>query len=183
MYCSVCGKQTEQTDLCTDCTAERKLEETADAYEFPNDQKLFLLVRSNAQYYLKAWTKKMSWNWAAFFAGPYWFGYRKMYLQVFLPFGLHFLLNLIWVKAAGIYNESNFFISAIPIAICLGLFANSLYYRHARMKIAEAEEDLPEGTNQLRQIENSGGTTGRGAMWALAIFMVHIFFMDYFFHN
>ncbi|WP_432738469.1 DUF2628 domain-containing protein [Maridesulfovibrio sp. FT414] len=59
-----------------------------------------------------------TWHWPAFFVGPLWFMYRKMYVWALVSF----LFS--WVPYA-----------AFPAMIASGLCAHYLYYRECRVKI------------------------------------------------
>ena len=105
---------------------------------------------SRAEYYEKAFdrlekTGKHTWNWAAFFGGFSWMGYRKIYL-----FGMIF--NVVyWILYYAFLMGAIFaFIKSMPIAwvglvlfilliigkrICLGRFGNALYYWTVKKRI------------------------------------------------
>ena len=83
-------------------------------------------LRDNQAYYINAWSKMAyrhsgySWNWAAFWFGWAWLGYRKNYIPALIILGVELLLYLKFSYAAAIIVVS--FIHFI-----LGLFANRLY--------------------------------------------------------
>ncbi len=93
-------------------------------------------------YYAEKWasheggTLFISWNWAAFFLGPIWLLYRKMYLQgAFFVFALFFLeifaarvlsaaaLPLYWFGYADAALRDG-------LRVLLGVFGNCVYMNH-----------------------------------------------------
>lgn len=74
---------------------------------------------------------KISWNWAAFFFGSIWFGYRKMYL----PFSIILLGNITLFVYAD-YKQLHLYIDPLIILenIVLGMFGNALYFRALRKR-------------------------------------------------
>lgn len=45
--------------------------------------------------YMELYDTKTSWNWAAFFFGPFWMVYRKMYLNTAIILTIMVVLNMI----------------------------------------------------------------------------------------
>ena len=80
----------------------------------------------NEQYYIDAFERldavgKNTWNWAAFFLGPCWMAYRKMYAYSFLALMFDFFVP---------YLGFSFIVN-----ILLGIFGNALYYRVVKNRI------------------------------------------------
>ena len=110
------------------------------------------------EYYVKAFkrldeTGKNTWNWAAFFFGPAWMAYRKMYLYAFLfvvirgvfefrasslfafnIYGNFSSLHLLENEHQGLYLSISVF-SWLACSILMGYFGNALYYNAVKKKI------------------------------------------------
>ena len=100
----------------------------------------------NEQYYIDAFEKldavgKNTWNWAAFFFGPSWMAYRKMYAYSFIALLLTY--SFVWTMIAPLFAFTPF----IPFGamsgggpflahILFGLFGNALYYQVVKKRIA-----------------------------------------------
>ena len=52
--------------------------------------------------------RKVSWNWAAFFFGPFWLAYRKMYKLAALALLLTFFIPLVFFNSVTEYYEESF---------------------------------------------------------------------------
>lgn len=99
-------------------------------------------IQKNQRYYLPKFCLrggKISWNWAAFFLGPLWLFYRKMYAQAAL-----WLLILMFTNIFG--------------AFLLAILANRLYYLHATQFIAMQKISQLSPEEQRIKIIRAGGT-------------------------
>lgn len=98
----------------------------------------------------------ITWNWAAFFFGPMWFLYRRMYLLGGLLFLLALFLNL---------PPLQFF--ALALALCIGLFGNVAYYKHAVRRIKNLNEESFTVQSRLtsERLRSAGGVN----KWACAV--------------
>lgn len=97
-------------------------------------------IGPNSSYYLQKFTHfdqlgdglHASWNWAAWI-GPAWALYRKMY-------GWFFAMWFITAILSGFAKVTGHpFIVIVPM-MAFSAFANSLYYRHVKIKIAQAKK-------------------------------------------
>ena len=129
-------------------------------------------IGKNTDFYFHQWgfrdgivTKETSWNWAAFFLGIFWLGYRKMYHYIFMFLGIFLAMEIFLL----LLNVNDAFLQAmnravgIGIAVTLGLFGNYFYYLHARRKIQQLQM-----TKQLNKhtLTKAGGTSGAGVLIA-----------------
>jgi hypothetical protein len=123
------------------------------------------LGEKNSTYYLSKFKEfdqqgpslKANWNWAAFFGFLTWALYRKMYGWFFALFGLYIVLTIInkALTQGGFYVIS-FLLWSVPI-IGFGFFANSLYYRNVKKKIADAQLLISDESKLLEFLRNKGG--------------------------
>lgn len=156
---------------------------TSSYEEAPRDQEdddLVKFVGKNAYYYKMKWAKmknpasSISWNWPAFFLGPFWLGYRKMYLPIFILVGVYALLDTIDTFMGYGYNSSAFTnIVSFGTWVLLGLFGNALYYRHATKKIKNRERTFSDGS-ELRYM---GGTSGKGIFVTIGAFALYFLYL------
>lgn len=124
-------------------------------------------VDRRSKFYLQKWRdmdlKKtlLSWNWPAFFLGPSWLAYRKMYSSAFLLFAIDSTLVLS-VAILPVSADTQLAISIIiwiPIAIAVGLLANHLYRRHVDGRLAVINATKPHETDRAVAVARLGGTS------------------------
>ncbi len=130
----------------------------------------------NQDYYLRQFARfdeagksGITWHWPALFVTFYWLLYRKMWLNAFLYFIAPYAVMIpVGIVAAiiGIPGRGDT-ILAVGNLIFLGavfllppLYANALYYRHCRKKIAEVRASSHDVQRQLGELTGKGGTSG-----------------------
>ena len=108
------------------------------------------------------------WNWAAFFGFWVWALYRKMYGWFFILFALQIVVSIIDTALAkdGFYLIS-FLLWLVPM-IAFGNFANSLYYRDVKKKIANAQLLISDELKLLEFLRNKGGVNA-WLIWVLIV--------------
>ena len=117
-------------------------------------------IGENSKFYLKKWNQKKRWNWAAFFGGMLWLGYRKMYLVA------------TWIIVAFILFDVVQFILNIHtkngletiVGIVLGLSGNSFYYSHMRSRVDKIQSLGIKGQDYYDEIKKAGGTSWLGVL-------------------
>jgi len=133
-------------------------------------------IGDRAEYYLSRWRdieksrQKANWNWAAFFFHGWWLAYRKMYYQAFIVLSIA-MMDIIFRTSLGMHDfgsRSIKYIFLIPV----GLFANYLYYTHARQKIVEIKILHKTEESQAAAFPQSGGTSWVGCMIAILAFVL-----------
>ena len=146
-----------QSTVTAESTKERNVK-TENLYEA-------YLGEKNSIYYLLKFKEfdgqgprlKASWNWAAFFGFLTWALYRKMYGWFFALFGLYIVLTIIdTALTKGGFYVISFLLWLAPIMV-FGFFANSLYYRNVKKKIADAQLLISNQSNLLEFLRNKGG--------------------------
>lgn len=120
--------------------------ETATAHSRNHTDSLALFVGENYSFYARRWAEsdqrfggKVSWNWAAFFLGPIWMVYRKMYAHCGILLAASLLLTVL-AQVLGITPEQviQWQMYAGPaIGFLLGLLGNWLYRQHAERKVRQ----------------------------------------------
>ncbi|MGL6058630.1 MAG: DUF2628 domain-containing protein [Culicoidibacterales bacterium] len=106
------------------------------------EQEYAQFIQKNQAYYLPKFCLrggKLSWNWSAFFLGPFWLAYRKMYALA--------ALWLLIIMGTTIFG-----------AFVLALVANRLYYLHATKFIAMQIISEHSVDEQRIAIIRAGGT-------------------------
>ncbi|MDO4794717.1 MAG: GYF domain-containing protein [Brachymonas sp.] len=107
---------------------------------------LALFVGENYSFYARRWAEsdqrfggKLSWNWAAFFLGPIWMVYRKMYAHCAALLAASLVLTAIaQASGASVEDILKWQMQAGPaISFLLGLFGNWLYRLHAERKVRQ----------------------------------------------
>lgn len=101
-----------------------------------------------------------SWNWAAYFGAGWWMVYRKMYGWSLVLFGIEILSGFLRV-AIEISNSLIevglvlliVFLLNIPVVI----FADSLYHRSVKKKIATAQQSIKDEAQLLEFLRYKGG--------------------------
>ena len=162
IFCSKCGQKNETiSSFCTECGSKlgpRTTQQTNyvpknESISYLNTNEMDLFLEKNQMYYNEKFERmsitgdKKSWNWAAFFLNAYWMLYRKMYLQAGG-------VTLISIMLANIPYVGG--ILSIAFTICIGIFANSLYFDHINKNLREIEQLYPN--NKELMIRKKGGT-------------------------
>jgi len=138
-------------------------------------EELRIFVGKNADYYISKWEEiaesKISWNWAAFFFGLLWFGYRKMYPHAFGFMIFSLVLQIIQTKM----NTDPLIIGLtnLAISIFIGMFGNYLYYEYAKSKVQEIKNKITDEKNLYIELARQGGASyftaiGIGLMYLVA---------------
>jgi Tfp pilus assembly major pilin PilA len=139
-------------------------------------------VGMGADYYAPRFTRFDSggrlfgWHWPAFFVSSLWFLYRKMWGHALIyllaaPF-VALILSVIAGVALGAEAGVWCFIALTALMwIAVPLFANFLYWRHARSEINSVAARLV-GDARTQEIERRGGTT----WWGVAVAFASSFF-------
>ncbi len=126
----------------------------------------------NSDYYLNQFESledesekyKVSWNWAAFFAGPLWVLYRKMYVWFFVVLSLNYVLGLVTEDAT---LNFSIFIMIIQNMV-FALYANALYRNNLYLKISNAIKVNETDSDLLNSLKQQGGVN----MWVAEFFKV-----------
>lgn len=170
-YCSICGKATTDEKVKSEEAASFEYfapVESGDAIESQLEESF---VGKNYDFYITKWNKlenknsKISWNWATFFLGPFWFGYRKMYIPVLLVGVTYLLVDLFFYLIQYQFSEENYFFDPVqnlilfPFTIILGLFGNYFYLKQTNRYIDQVNLK-PFNTEQKKTwLKSKGGTS------------------------
>lgn len=160
-------------------------------FEMPEEEFYKAVIGpKNQDYYLRRFARfdeagkaGMTWHWPALFVTFYWLLYRKMWLNAFLyfvaPYAIMVPVGIVAaiVGAAGGGDS----ILAIGNLLFLGavfllppMYANALYYRHCRKKIAEVRASSHDVQRQLGELTGKGGTSGVIVIFLLAFVFIAI---------
>ncbi|RHW42712.1 DUF2628 domain-containing protein [Neobacillus notoginsengisoli] len=167
MYCVRCGNQAGREDKFCQACGHQLNKDTASEGEPLSEQEMEeAFVGGEYGYYREKWEMRgNSFNWAAFLVGPFWFGYRKMYLVVLL----YSVFLLFWDFLFENESEPASFFLQIPLYILMGFMANRIYRWHARKKIQKVVL-LPLSNEQKRiWLKQKGGTSWLGVLAAAGI--------------
>ncbi len=172
MFCPQCGNSNDNAKFCTGCGFRLAANEGAVTY---GEDEFFKAVigPKNQDYYMRRFhdfkrngKAGISWHWQAFFITFYWLLYRKMWLNAFIyfltPYLALILMSIISAlsgDAAGIVMGIGYLLCMAGIFILPPLYANALYYRHCRKKIAEAKASPGGLERQLGELAAKGGTS------------------------
>lgn len=128
------------------------------------------------QYYLDKWgpmlrgeSTRAGWNWAAFFLGAGWLGYRKMYGATIAYYAV-FVVLFAMDEMLDVDTMST--IVSLALAIVFGLYGNAWYLKHARAKIAEVRSRGGDDDTQLRDITAQGGTSLAGTLGLMFLYLL-----------
>ena len=173
MLCPQCGKSNDiSAKFCFDCGSSLSQAEIK-ASDKQEEFYRTVIGPKNQDYYMRNFQRfdsdgkiGISWHWPAFFITFYWLLYRKMWLNALIyflsPYLVMFLLGVIGIVAG---NSAGAAIGFIYITYLVGMFllpplyANALYYRHCRKKIAEVKVSSNTLQRQLGELSAKGGTS------------------------
>jgi len=141
---------------------------------FGNTLYATIVGEKNRERYLEKFTKfdgqksdlNASWNWAAFLFSGVWALYRKMYGWFFIFWALATISNI--VEKAG-FPVFSAFVLLVPV-VAFGVYADALYYRRAKAKIAAAQH-LNNPTTLLDQLQKKGGVHS-WVLWVCSMLLV-----------
>jgi Tfp pilus assembly major pilin PilA len=184
MYCEKCGKLNDDTDtFCAACgsalpQAVIDVQLAPAAVAVPVDPEAHykaVIGPKNQDYYLRYFLRfdgkgsiGASWHWPAFFVSFYWLLYRKMWLGAFLYFVLAYIAPIPLVLAANMAGDSAAIGIVVAVALLLLLiatylvppiYANALYYKLCKNKIANAISSSPDLKLQIGELSKKGGTS------------------------
>ena len=185
-FCSKCGKSVSNENVNVSVSPQIELNEQSDS-NIPLDSELEeVFVGKNYDYYINKWNKlenkksKISWNWAAFFLGPFWFGYRKMYIPVLVIAFMYFLLDLFLYVIQYQFTEETYYFDPvenlllIPLSIFVSLFGNYYYLKHTDRNIEKADLQPFNPEQKRTWLKRKGGTSWlAGVFFTLAIMFVY----------
>ncbi|MBR4749084.1 MAG: zinc ribbon domain-containing protein [Abditibacteriota bacterium] len=103
----------------------------------------------------------ISWNWAAYFFGWLWFGFRKMYLHAAMALIAYFFAGplpvYMIILTTSRYPRINFCAAALllslfagPAPLLFGILANGLYLRDLRERLSAARS-FPDGDHKKQE--------------------------------
>ena len=171
--------QNERSSYNSDYSAPRN-DAAPPSFADNTDNLLPAFVGKKFSYYEKKWIKIKNpesidldinnVNWAAFFGGPLWYVYRKMYKETGIILGAYVVLGIIeTIVSRQIGRDlplSYYAVTGIAGAYLLGIVANPAYRRHAERAIKRASSDL----NPIVRMEavNKLGGVNKLAPWIVA---------------
>ncbi|WLV24474.1 DUF2628 domain-containing protein [Aciduricibacillus chroicocephali] len=188
-YCPNCGRMTiEGANFCPFCG--ENLSEYAGQLEdmqagkqvpkqAPEQAHLLLFLEKNENYYLKNWQKRNSWNWAAFFVAPFWLGYRKMYRNLLLVFGVLIVADAILMMVFGHLPGIPDILAGLATAIFFGWRGNTLYKHHAERQISCILNKTYDERARTEEICEVGGTSDSGIFYGLLVLLGYLIFFAY----
>ncbi|MCP4201226.1 MAG: DUF2628 domain-containing protein [bacterium] len=134
-------------------------------------------------YYIRQWAVpgSMSFNWAAFFFGICWLGYRKMYATAAIVIAVLLLEtvveDLVIVNVLGAPQAAQLIGYAVAIALSLvcGWLGNRWYFRRAIRVIAEVRRSAPDENAHSRRLARRGGTSAWGPVLVALMLLLGLF--------
>ncbi|MDO4770184.1 MAG: GYF domain-containing protein [Brachymonas sp.] len=154
---------------------------TAQPHSLSQADPLALFVGENYPFYARRWAEsdqrfggKLSWNWAAFFLGPIWLVYRKMYAHCAALLAASLALTAL-AQASGVSVEDilKWQMHAGPaISFLLGLFGNWLYRLHAQRKVRQIIEANGQSEQVRLLLARQGGVNLTTALALLTLVML-----------
>ena len=147
-YCPNCGKEMSG-EFCSNCGYPKSNNTTIN-----RDELLNAYASKNAN---KVYNRR--WNWSAFFFGPVYYLYRKMWIEGLILLILNYIVNNF------ISNGIVSFILVIVIGVVASLLFSKLYTKKANHKIDLILSTNPSRDQALLECQRRGGT----AVWVAVI--------------
>jgi hypothetical protein len=132
------------------------------------DERYKAFVNDNVEFYEKKWRKEYSWNWAAFFLSFLWMGYRKMYKQIFILFGVFLLLDLLWFRFT-VNPENTSSVISFIIFIVIGFTGNKLYKNKTKNAVNYISDLKLSKEEELEELSTIGGISFSGVLVSVSI--------------
>jgi hypothetical protein len=193
MYCPKCGTRNGMENaFCVNCGAklprpsdDQSVVATTEVISGGARPSLVIeepgyesFVGENAAYYVSNWKAieqtggKISWNWSAFFFGPTWVGYRKMYLPMWISIAI--LAGGTSIEFAVGLPDLVSWVVTVWVWVFFGLFGNLLYLKHAKRKLAEIRIRTNQEEERHRQARKQGGVSWLAAFSVIGIWVLLI---------
>lgn len=175
-FCSVCGNELLQAD--------HEMPPSPAAVNVPHDTDEFYKAAvgsKNQDYYLRHFARfdskgkaGVSWHWPAFFMTFCWLLYRKMWLNALLYFFLPSLMasGVIVNSSAETITGIGYLLYFVGIFVLPPMYANALYYRHCKKKIALVMASSHDPQKQLGELSAEGGTSNVALNVALIVVLI-----------
>jgi hypothetical protein len=117
---------------------------------------------------LEARASSYSWNWAAFFWGPLWMAYRKMYAYAWAYFALVCFAQVVLHLLAGPSPVS------LVGSFLVGFHGNAWYKQHVDKRLAEIQRISSPQTADLELIRQGGTSVGAVVGFVLLLFALGV---------
>ncbi|OCA87729.1 hypothetical protein A8F94_07715 [Bacillus sp. FJAT-27225] len=188
MYCSNCGKFLSDHDrFCSSCGKAIVLDAENRELESVKPEELeAAFVVDRYHYFHKKWRtieKKntvFTVSFPALLVGPLWYGYRKMYVEVLIIVIFYFLFDLalyalgfLGSEGGLLRNPQGHTLFFIPFSILLSLVGNAAYLKHTKRTIQKVSLSPYPGVQQKIWLEQNGGTSWLGVVYAFALTFVY----------
>lgn len=188
MFCPQCGNSNDTgAKFCTGCGSTLSTNEIA----APNGEDEFFMAvigPKKQDYYMRHFQRfdhngkaGISWHWPALFVTFYWLLYRKMWLNALIyflaPYMILMLIGIIGAlsgNAAGEVMGIGYLLFMAGVFILPPLYANALYYRHCKNKIAEAKASPGGLQRKLGELTAKGGTSSVVIIIIIALIFISI---------
>ncbi|OIR17860.1 fimbrial protein precursor [mine drainage metagenome] len=190
MFCPNCGNSNDNTaKFCSGCGSAlpksvKEESPTQAEINVPNNPDEFykaIVDPKNQDYYLSQFSRfdsngkvSASWHWPAFFVTFYWLLYRKMWLNAiiyfFLPYFVMIPLGVTGAVAgdsAGIVIGIGYILFLIATFLLPPMYADALYYKHCKKRIAEASVSSQNLERRLGELSGKGGTSSVALIFVL----------------
>lgn len=141
-------------------------------------RQLAYFVGGEYQRYLTKWApmlhgqaKRAGWNWAGFFLGGLWMGYRKMYGATIAYYAALIVLLALDEVVGGSALTS---VVGLGVGVAIGLYGNAWYLKHAQTKIAEVRSQGGDDETQLRELTRLGGTSMAATLGLALLYLLGV---------
>lgn len=188
MFCSKCGTTNDDASkFCSSCGAPLASADQVETKATTDQEEFYKAVigPKNQDYYLRrfqqfdqAGKSGVTWHWPAFFITFYWLLYRKMWLYALLIFLIPIVVGVFIGVLEAIYKDSGTLIIGLgylafwfAFVFLPPMYANALYYRQCKKKIAEVQASSSDVQRQLGELAGRGGTSNA----ALIVILILVF--------
>jgi type IV pilus assembly protein PilA len=174
MFCTKCGTQVvEGAQFCTQCGQVLGARPAPGAPAAAGDDEYLetAIGHRNLDYYLRRFERFssgggfVSWNWPSFFVPLIWMLYRKMWVYALVYFFLlPFAMGAVFAVLLLVLPPTPALIAGWTVQLAvlfvlIPMYANALYFRTVRDRIADAKAYRGDREKQLRMLASAGGTS------------------------
>jgi hypothetical protein len=192
-YCSSCGEMVKK-EIPTESVntspinQESSVTEESMIIEDSEGKLTEAYVGSNYSFYKSKWDAmeqkgtSISWNFAAFFLGVFWLGYRKMYKTLLVIFFIFLAVDFLAINVFNYQYSTDQFYDPLDLdsiigyvtSIFLAMYGNKMYQKHVERKVSDIKINTAKKEQAEMLVKQKGGRSWLGVLLAITLFVFYV---------